>query len=89
MPGAPASTAAGCARCSCGVSTVLSSCFFFHADPRTGAVMTPAQAVEVGEALTMAAEGLTLHGGPTSNRADEPRPSGQRLPGAPVIHTAG
>jgi hypothetical protein len=52
-------------------------------------VMTPAQAVEVGEALTMAAEGLTLHRGPASNRADEPRPSGQRLPGAPVIHTAG
>ena len=61
----------------------------FHADPRTGAVMTAAQAVEVGEALTVAAEGLTLHRGPASNRADEPMPSGQRLPGAPVIHTAG
>ena len=36
-----------------------------------------------------AAEGLTLHRGPASNRADEPMPSGQRLPGAPVIHTAG
>ncbi|MGB8198760.1 MAG: hypothetical protein WCF33_03525 [Pseudonocardiaceae bacterium] len=28
----------------------------FHADPRTGAVMTPAQAVEIAEALTVAAE---------------------------------
>jgi hypothetical protein len=33
----------------------------FHADPRTGAVMTPAQAIEVAEALTVAAEDLTLH----------------------------
>jgi hypothetical protein len=28
----------------------------FHADPRTGAVMTPAQAIEVAQALTEAAK---------------------------------
>ena len=38
----------------------------FHADPRTGAVMTPAQAIEVAEALTVAAEDLTLHRRPGS-----------------------
>jgi hypothetical protein len=46
-----------------GTCTVLVRCIdgrvelLFHACPETGAVMTPAQAIEIAEALTEAAKG--------------------------------
>jgi hypothetical protein len=44
----------------------------FHASPETGAIMTPAQAVEIVEALTVAAENRwPCTGGPASEPGDE------------------